>query len=178
MFKNFSIVSFYQTSFVYCHDYFKNFLIQILWYKWSLYYTVLHFLHVILAAIESFTDQSLLAKKSLMVLYENYVAFELSLCNIQKAGEFLRNLVETEQNFVEAWVLLVLLYMKYSPIDTVVKIAEEAIHKCEHDVVIVYFYSTWLLQQVGILFSTITTNDATVFSLISFICVIVKPVLH
>jgi len=88
-----------------------------------------------------------------MILYENMASFELSLGNIHSASDIFRTLVTKESGFVEGWMMLLLLYIRHSSMDAIVKIAEEAIHKCESDVVLVYYYSNWLCEKVTVLFT-------------------------
>ena len=89
-----------------------------------------------------------------MVLYENLAAFELASGNIHVASEIFRSMVTIEASFVDGWLLLLTLYFKHSPMDVVVKIAEDAIHKCEHDVAVVFIYSKWLNEKVIYKFET------------------------
>lgn len=91
---------------------------------------------------------SLDAIKNTMILYENLATFELAAGNIQVASEIFRSMVTVENGFVEGWSLLLTLFFKHSSMDVVVKIAEDAIHKCENDVAIVYIYSKWLYEKV------------------------------
>jgi len=88
-----------------------------------------------------------------MILYENMASFELSLGNVHSASDIFRTLVTKESGFVEGWMMLLLLYIRHSSMDAIVKIAEEAIHKCESDVVLVYYYSNWLCEKVTVLFT-------------------------
>ena len=73
---------------------------------------------------------------------------------LKNAVDTLRSLVEEEPGFVDGWVLLLALYIQDTPMDSVVKIAEEAIHKCEHDVEVVYYYTSWLFREVGLCYTT------------------------
>ncbi|XP_066910369.1 zinc finger C3H1 domain-containing protein-like [Clytia hemisphaerica] len=95
-------------------------------------------------AFKCFPNLTLDDIKSIMILYENLAAFELANGNIHVAGEIFRSLVTVESSFVEGWVLFLSLFFKHSSMDTVVKISEDAMHKCDNDVVIVYIYSEWL----------------------------------
>ena len=76
------------------------------------------------------------------------VAFELSVNQKKNAIQILRDIVNEESGFVEGWVLLLSIYIEHSPMDAVVTIAEEALHKCDQDVEIVYFYTNWLYKEV------------------------------
>ena len=99
-------------------------------------------------AFKCFPNLTLDDIKSIMILYENLAAFELANGNLHVAGEIFRSLVTVENSFVEGWVLFLSLFFKHSSMDTVVKIAEDAMHKCDNDVVIVYIYSEWLYRKV------------------------------
>lgn len=101
-----------------------------------------------LAALQPEAETCVTSLKASMMLYENLIAFELFLGNVKSAVSRMRTLVSEKPSFVEGWVLLLSLYIHRSPMDAVVTVAEDAIHRCEHDVEIVYVYTNWLYKQV------------------------------
>ncbi|XP_065670445.1 zinc finger C3H1 domain-containing protein isoform X3 [Hydra vulgaris] len=95
-------------------------------------------------AIKSFGSDFL---KPSFILHENMVAFEISVDQQRRATQILCSIVKEEPCFVEGWVLLLSIHIKHSPTDIIVKLAEEALHRCNHDAEIVYFYSSWLYKE-------------------------------
>lgn len=83
-----------------------------------------------------------------MILHENLLAFELACGNATEAVALVQTLVKDRPSLVEGWVLLLSLYIRHSLMDAVVTVAEDCIHRCEHDVEVVYHYSEWLYEQV------------------------------
>ena len=92
-------------------------------------------------------DRSISVLKDLIILYENIVAFELSLGNIESAVAILQDLVSEHASFVDGWRLLLLLYIQFFPTDDVISIGEKAINNCQADAQLVYFYSKLLLKK-------------------------------
>ncbi|XP_057312584.1 zinc finger C3H1 domain-containing protein-like isoform X2 [Hydractinia symbiolongicarpus] len=99
------------------------------------------------AALQPEAETCVTPLKTSMMLYENLIAFELFLGNVKSAVTRMRTLLSEKPSFVEGWVLLLSLYIHRSPMDAVVTVAEDAIHRCEHDVEIVYVYTNWLYKQ-------------------------------
>lgn len=103
---------------------------------------------VFIDAFKCLPNLSLDDIKIVMILYENFATFELASGNVHVASEIFRSMVLVEKGFVDGWVMLLTLYFKHSPMDVVVKIAEDALHQCENDVAVVFIYSKWLNEKV------------------------------
>jgi len=99
------------------------------------------------AALENIGAENIDVLKSSLILYENIVSFEVYHGNTKDAVAIVQSLVKKEPSFVEGWVLLLSLYIHHSSMDTIVTVAEDCLHRCEHDVEVVYHYSNWLYKQ-------------------------------